>query len=119
VSETIGTAINGGLQAANTLIREANATRRAEIEAESRRAIAEIQARNGGNIPAGTQDAQTAQMLQAMMAAIQAMGSRESAPPPPPPPAGMSNATIAMIAVGGLAAVGVVGVGIWAGTLKS
>jgi hypothetical protein len=117
VAETIGTAINGGLQAANTLIREANATRRAEIEAESRRAIAEIQARNGGNIPAGTQDAQTAQMLQAMMAAIQAMGSRD--PAPPPPPARMSNATIAMIAVGGLAAVGIVGAGVWAATRKS
>jgi hypothetical protein len=117
VAETIGTAINGGLQAANTLIREANATRRAEIEAESRRAIAEIKARNGGNIPAGTQDAQTAQMLQAMMAAIQAMGSRD--PAPPPPPARMSNATIAMIAVGGLAAVGIVGAGVWAATRKS
>lgn len=69
-TEVIGIAINRGADAANNLIREANATRRAEIEAEARVALAEIAQRNGGQLPNSGQDAQTVAILQALMATL-------------------------------------------------
>lgn len=107
--EVIGTAINRGADAANNLIREANTTRRAEIEAEARVALAEIAARNGGAIPQSGQDAQTAAMLQLLMQQIAQQRQQ---------PAGPSTARVALIVGGALGVAALIAAGAYFATRK-
>lgn len=106
--QVIGTAIGQGVDAANNLIREANATRRAEIEAEARVALAEIAARNGGAIPQSGQDAQTAAMLQLLAQQIAAQNQNT----------GPSPGRIALYVGGGLLVTAAVGGIIWAASRR-
>lgn len=100
--QVIGTAIGQGIGAANNLIREANATRRAEIEAEARVALAEIAARNGGAIPQSGQDAQTAAMLQLLMQQIAAGQSQQSGTRPATIALYVGGALLLTAAIGGI-----------------